>query len=98
MGKSADEVKRSLNGNLSLNGENLMLDNIDIDALIMKNERSRNFNLVDLAAFLLAGPIGPVLTKSYNFARLYEESQGEKRGRQKTRFGLEVAKRHCRGA
>jgi uncharacterized protein involved in outer membrane biogenesis len=78
MGKSADEVKRSLNGNLSLNGENLMLYNIDIDALIMKYERSRNFNLVDLAAFLLAGPIGPVLTKSYNFARLYEESQGGK--------------------
>jgi AsmA protein len=78
MGKSADEVKRSLNGNLSLNGENLMLYSIDIDAFIMKYERSRNFNLVDLAAFLLAGPIGPVLTKSYNFARLLEESQGGK--------------------
>ena len=78
MGKSADEVKRSLNGNLSLNGENLMLYSIDIDAFIMKYERSRNFNLVDLAAFLLAGPIGPVLTKSYNFVRLYEESQGGK--------------------
>ena len=78
MGKSADEVKRSLNGNLSLNGENLMLYNIDIDALIMKYERSQNFNLVDVGAFLLAGPFGPVLTKSYNFASLYEESQGGK--------------------
>jgi hypothetical protein len=78
IGKSADELKRSLNGNLSLNGENLMLSSIDIDAFIMKYERSRNFNLVDLAAFLLAGPIGPVITKSYNFARLYEASQGGK--------------------
>jgi len=78
MGKSADEVKRSLNGHLSLNGENLMLYNMDIDALIMKNEETQNFNLVDLAAFLLTGPIGPVLTKSYDFARLYEESQGGK--------------------
>jgi AsmA protein len=78
IGKSADEMKRSLNGDLSLNGKNLMLYNIDIDAYIMKYERSRNFNLVDLAAFLLAGPIGPVLTKSYNFASLYEESQGGK--------------------
>ena len=78
MGKSADEVKRSLNGNLSLNGENLMLYNIDIDALIMKYERSQNFNLVDVGAFFLAGPFGPALTKSYNFARLYEESQGGK--------------------
>jgi uncharacterized protein involved in outer membrane biogenesis len=78
MGRSADEVKRSLNGDLSLNGENLMLYNIDIDALIMKYERSRNFNLVDVGAFLLAGPFGPLLTKSYNFASLYEESQGGK--------------------
>jgi len=78
IGKSADEVKRSLNGNLSLNGDNLMLYNIDIDALIMKYERSQNFNLVDVGAFFLAGPFGPALTKSYNFARLYEESQGGK--------------------
>jgi AsmA protein len=33
---------------------------------------------VDVGAFLLAGPFGPVLTKSYNFASLYEESQGGK--------------------
>ena len=78
MGKSANEMKRSLNGNLSLNGENLMLYNIDIDALIIKYERSQNFNLVDVGAFFLAGPFGPVLTKSYNFASLYEESQGGK--------------------
>ena len=78
MGKSTAEVKRSLDGDLSLNGENLMLYNIDVDALITKYERSQNFNLVDVAALLLAGPIGPVLTKSYNFARLYEESQGGK--------------------
>ena len=77
-GKSADAVKRSLNGHLSLGGENLMLYNMDIDALIRKSEESQNFGLVDLTAFLLAGPIGPVLTKSYNFARLYEESQGGK--------------------
>jgi uncharacterized protein involved in outer membrane biogenesis len=78
MGKSADEVKRSLKGDLSLNGENLMLDNIDIDVFVAKYERSQNFNLVDLATFLLVGPVGPVLTKSYNFGRLYEASQGGK--------------------
>ncbi len=78
MGKSTDEVKRSLDGNLSLNGENLMLYNIDIDALIMKYERSQNFNLVDVGAVLLVGPFGPLLTKSYNFTNLFEESQGGK--------------------
>jgi AsmA family len=77
-GKSADEVKRSLTGDLSLNGEDLMLSGIDIDALITKYERSQNFNLVDVGAFFLAGPFGPVLTKSYNFGSLYEESLGGK--------------------
>jgi uncharacterized protein involved in outer membrane biogenesis len=78
VGKSANAVKRSLAGDLSLSGQDLMLYNIDIDALIMKYERSRNLNLVDVGAFFLAGPFGPVLTKSYNFTSLYEESQGGK--------------------
>jgi uncharacterized protein involved in outer membrane biogenesis len=77
-GKSTVEAKQSLNGDLSLNGENLMLYNINIDALITKYERSQNMNLVDVAAVFLAGPFGPVLTKSYNLGRLYEESQGGK--------------------
>ena len=78
MGKSANEVKRSLNGNLSLYGENLVLYNIDIDALVMKYKRSQNFNLADVGAFLIAGPFGPLLTKSFNFMSLYEESLGGK--------------------
>ena len=77
-GMSADEVKRSLSGDVSLKGENLMLSGLDIDALIPKYERSQNFNLVDVGAFFLAGPFGPVLTKSYNFGSLYEESRGGK--------------------
>ncbi len=77
-GKSVDEVKQSLSGDASLKGENLMLYNIDIDALIPKYERSQNFNLVDVGAFFLVGPFGPALTKSYNFGSLYEELQGGK--------------------
>jgi AsmA protein len=77
-GKNADEVKRSLKGNISLSGEDLIFYNMDIDALIMKYERSQNFNLVDVGAFALAGPFGPLFTKSFNFVRLYEESQGGK--------------------
>jgi len=77
-GRSAQEVKRSLNGDISFNGESIMLYGIDIDALIPKYERSQNFNLVDVGAFFLAGPFGPALTKSYNFASLYKESRGGK--------------------
>jgi AsmA protein len=77
-GKSIDEVKQSLSGDFSLKGDNLMLYSMDIDALIPKYERSQNFNLVDVGAFFLVGPFGPVLTKSYNFGSLYEELQGGK--------------------
>ncbi len=77
-GKSIVEVRQSLNGDVSLNGENLMLNNVDIDALIPKYERSQNFNLVDVGGYFLVGPFGPVLTKSYNFGSFYEESRGGK--------------------
>jgi uncharacterized protein involved in outer membrane biogenesis len=77
-GTSVVEARRSLNGDFSLNGENIILYSIDIDALIPKYERSQNFNLVDVGAFFLVGPFGPVITKSYNFASLYVESQGGK--------------------
>ncbi|MBI5894606.1 MAG: AsmA family protein [Desulfobacterales bacterium] len=78
MGQSSDEMKRSLGGNLAFNGENLMLLDIDIDALIMQYERSQNFNLMDLGAFLLAGPFGPFLTKGYDLASVHTASQGGK--------------------
>ncbi len=77
-GKRTAEVTRSLNGDLSLNGENLLLYGMDIDALIPKYERSQNFSLVDVGAYFLVGPFGPILTKSYNFGSLYKESRGGK--------------------
>ena len=33
---------------------------------------------MDLGAYFLVGPFGPVLTKGYNFGSLYEESRGGK--------------------
>ena len=77
-GKTAVEVKRSLSGQVSLNGENIGLNSIDIDGLISSLQRSRNFNLVDVGAFFLAGPLGPALTRGYKFADLYKESRGGK--------------------
>jgi uncharacterized protein involved in outer membrane biogenesis len=76
MGKTALEVKRSLSGQVSLSGENIVLNGIDIDALISSRIRSQNFNLVDVGAFFLAGPLGPVLTRGYKFGDLYKESRG----------------------
>ncbi len=75
-GNTALDVKRSLSGQVSLSGENITLNGMDIDDLISSLRRSRRFNLVDVGAFFLAGPLGPVLTRGYRFADLYKESRG----------------------
>ena len=77
-GRSAVELKRSLSGQVSLNGENIKLNRIDLDGLISSLERSQNFNLVDVGGYFLAGPLGPALTRGYDFADLYKQSQGGK--------------------
>jgi uncharacterized protein involved in outer membrane biogenesis len=77
-GRTAVEVKRSLSGQVSLNGEDIMLHSMNIDDLISAILRSRRFSLVDVGAFFLAGPLGPALTRSYRFADLFKESQGGK--------------------
>jgi uncharacterized protein involved in outer membrane biogenesis len=77
-GRTVLEVKRSLDGQVSLSGENIALNGLDIDDLISAIIRSRRFNLVDVGAFFLAGPLGPVLTRSYHFADLLGESHGGK--------------------
>jgi len=77
-GKTVAEVTRSLSGQVSLSGENIELNSMDLDSLILSLRRSRNLNLVDVGAFFLAGPLGPVLTRGYRFADLYRESQGGK--------------------
>jgi AsmA protein len=77
-GRTAVEVKRSLSGQVSLNGENIALNSMDIDDMISSLVKSRRFNLVDVGAFFLAGPLGPALTRSYRFADLFKDSHGGK--------------------
>ena len=75
-GKSLKEMKRRMNGNASLKGENLLLYGLDLDSLLSKIEQSQSFSLVDVGAFFLAGPLGTVLTKGYDFASVYKETKG----------------------
>jgi hypothetical protein len=77
-GKTEVEVKRALSGQVSLSGANIGLNGIDIDGLLGSLERTQSFNLVDVGGFFLAGPMGTALTRGYNFAGLYGESQGGK--------------------
>ena len=78
-GKTANEMKRTADGEVSLRGENLTLDGVDLDRLFSRYEVSQNFNLIDVGAFFIAGPFAPMITRGYNFASLFQGSGGSSR-------------------
>jgi AsmA protein len=75
-GKTVSEMKQTADGEASLRGENLTLDGIDLDRVLSRFESSQNFNLVDVGAFFFAGPFGLAVTKGYNFASIFQGSDG----------------------
>jgi AsmA protein len=75
-GKNAAEMTRTAQGNILLEGKNLLFKGIDIDRMLEKYEKSTNITLIDVGAVLIAGPLGLVVTKGYDFGNAYWESQG----------------------
>jgi len=75
-GKTVDEMTQTAEGQISLRGENLTLNGSDLDREFSRFESSQNFNLVDVGAFFFAGPVALVVTKGYNFARIFQGSGG----------------------
>jgi uncharacterized protein involved in outer membrane biogenesis len=78
-GKTAHEIKQTADGEISLRGENLTLNGSDLDQKFARFESSQNFNLVDVGAFFLAGPLGLAVTKGYNFESIFQGSGGSSR-------------------
>ena len=75
-GRNSDEMTRTLQGNFSLRGNNLSHKGLDLDRVLDKFENSQNFNIVDVGAFFVAGPLGTLLTKGYNFGSVFVVSLG----------------------
>lgn len=75
-GKTVKEMKRTLQGQVSLHGKNLIFNGRDLDQAFDRFESSQTFNLVDLGAFFFAGPVGLVVTKGYSFASILQGSKG----------------------
>ncbi|NTV00529.1 MAG: AsmA family protein, partial [Methanoregulaceae archaeon] len=59
-GNTAEQMKQTAGGEVSLRGENLTLYGHDLDREFARYETSQNFNLVDAGAFFFAGPLGLV--------------------------------------
>jgi AsmA protein len=75
-GKTGHEWQQTLKGHISLRGRNLTLIGSDLDRDLSRFESSQNFNLVDVGAFFIAGPLGLVVTKGYSFATILQGTGG----------------------
>jgi hypothetical protein len=78
-GKTANEMKRTADGEVSLRGEDLTITGLDFDRQFSRLEASQSFHLVDVGAIFIAGPFAPLITKGYNFASLFLGSGGSSR-------------------
>ncbi len=67
-GKSTNGLKKSLEGYVSLRSKKLVLHNLDLDKVLKKYEKSQNFGLLDIGSYFVLGPLGPLLTKTYDHA------------------------------
>ncbi|MFA5083217.1 MAG: AsmA family protein [Hydrogenophilaceae bacterium] len=75
-GKTMNELRRSVQGQTTLRGKNLTLNGRDLDQEFARFESSQNFSLVDVGAVIFTGPFGLVVTKGYDFGRIFQGRGG----------------------
>ncbi|HEY3405493.1 MAG TPA: AsmA-like C-terminal region-containing protein [Ohtaekwangia sp.] len=63
-------IKQNLTGDIEIKGEHLKLYGINVDDALKKFEKSQNFNLTDVGAVIIAGPMGLAVTKGTDFVTL----------------------------
>jgi AsmA protein len=75
-GRTTAALVPSAEGVAVLHGDNLTFATGDLDASLSRFESSQSFNLIDFGAFFFAGPLGLAVTKSYNYARIFQGAPG----------------------
>jgi AsmA protein len=74
--KGRRNLMSNLDGTFALRGDNLITHTVDLDKVLSAYETSHKFNLVDIGAFFIAGPLGSVALKGYRYGNLYYQTQG----------------------
>lgn len=75
-GATWQEVRQSAAGTISLSSGELVLDGYDLDDELDDYADTQRFNLVDVGAVFLAGPLGVAATRGYAFSGLLGGSGG----------------------
>jgi AsmA protein len=78
-GNDSDQMIASSEGEASLRGSDLTLSVGDLDDELAHYKATQRFDLVDLGAFFLAGPIGLAVTKGFDYAKVIHDSGGSTR-------------------
>ncbi len=73
-GKTLSEMRTSLDGRAELSGTELLLYGLNLDEQLKRYRSTQRFNLVDVAAFFVAGPVGVAITRGYGFASLFVDT------------------------
>ena len=75
-GSDKQELLRSMAGKVYMTSQDITIEKLDLDELLEEYMHSQQFNLVDLGAFAVVGPLGPALTKTYDFSGVLKASKG----------------------
>jgi len=76
-GLSAAALRQSATGRISLRGTDITVYGSDLDATVARFESSQAFDLLDVSAFFVAGPLGLVVTRGYDLARVERPTGGK---------------------
>jgi uncharacterized protein involved in outer membrane biogenesis len=74
--KGSRTLMSGMDGTFSLRGDNLVIYTMDLDKVLSSFETSQNFNLVDVGAFFIAGPLSSIALKGYRYGDVYNQTRG----------------------
>lgn len=75
-GSTWQSLRQSAAGKFSMNATELTFDGYNLDKELEDYTETQHFNLIDVGAVFLAGPVGLAVTRGYAFTGLLEDSEG----------------------
>ena len=69
-GTSSNQIISEAIGSAAVEGRDIRINGFDLDEILANYKKSQNFRLTDVGAYMLVGPLGPLVTKGHDFAKL----------------------------
>ena len=74
--KGSRKLMSGMDGTFSLQGDHLVIYTMDLDKVLSSYATSQEFNLVDIGAFFIVGPLSTFAIKGYRYWDVYNQTQG----------------------